>query len=308
VSEKMWEKLPNGPEPRWEHSLILYKDCIYIFGGTDDRYTYFTNVLKYTILENKWEILESDDNAPCANDNSVVLYKDKAIVFGGYCNTLFLNELHEFDFTTFSWKKLQPIGDIPCGRFGHSSVIYKDYMYVFGGTTKFEAADDFYKLDISSNKFIKIDAKDPPMNTFRHYSFIYKDFLYIYSGYSAPNFYKFDLLNEKWIMIEKGLEHLLCDSEGRCAIVFQEYLYDIVGKDIKRFNLLNERWETIEGLGLNVLHACAIIYKNSIFVYGGINEDSEANSNFNKLQILEEKNESIYQLLKMGKFTDLLIN
>lgn len=62
------------------------------------------------------------------------------VLFGGYsCSYDFeaeydYNDLFSLNLSTMNWKKLEIKGNlIPDSRYGHSTIIYKKKLYLFGG-------------------------------------------------------------------------------------------------------------------------------------------------------------------------------
>jgi len=61
-------------------------------------------------------------------------------MFGGFSllegvfNTLMLNELWCYNFAENKWKYLQTTGEIPKGVLWNSTILYGNYIVVFGGT------------------------------------------------------------------------------------------------------------------------------------------------------------------------------
>ena len=60
------------------------------------------------------------------------------IVFGGFENNLRVNTIQVYSFEDQRWSFPEnDIGDpIPEPRSGHSSVVYKNKLYIFGGTNR----------------------------------------------------------------------------------------------------------------------------------------------------------------------------
>ncbi len=63
------------------------------------------------------------------------------------------------------WKKLIPNGNAPIERTGHSAVILKDSMYIFGGTDETNKLNDLWEYKITENQWKKIEGKGdiPPV-------------------------------------------------------------------------------------------------------------------------------------------------
>ena len=71
--------------------------------------------------------------------------------FGGYrSQNVYLNDTWSFDISTRKWTELQCTGSIPSPRYGHTTVLVDDVMYVFGGHTGKILSDDLSALQLSS--------------------------------------------------------------------------------------------------------------------------------------------------------------
>ena len=64
----------------------------------------------------------------------------------------FFNDMHEFDFQTKTWSKVDAQGDAPSPRFFHSAVLYNDAIYIIGGRELIDAnlshLEDFFRFDL----------------------------------------------------------------------------------------------------------------------------------------------------------------
>ena len=77
-------------------------------------------------------------------------YSENLIIFGGLSNTP-KNDLSSYDYGSNEWHEVVVDGTAspnPAQRHGHSAVIYKDFMFVFGG-----------RLAIPSERFAPIPTK-----------------------------------------------------------------------------------------------------------------------------------------------------
>ena len=67
-----------------------------------------------------------------------------------------LNDLWEFDFTTKTWREIKNAeGEYqPSVRSGHTSVVYQDKMFIFGGILEItKELNDMIVFDFVHNKF-----------------------------------------------------------------------------------------------------------------------------------------------------------
>jgi hypothetical protein len=58
-------------------------------------------------------------------------------VFGGYVDFETTNSLFKFDFNFKTWRKVSSmkylLEEIPSPRAGHSTIVMKEFMFLFGG-------------------------------------------------------------------------------------------------------------------------------------------------------------------------------
>ena len=74
------------------------------------------------------------------------------VVFGGFCGGTRSNEVTVYNFPANSWSNVTfpPEEEIPCPRSGHSAVVYKGNMYIFGGKDdSSEKLNDFWSFNIA---------------------------------------------------------------------------------------------------------------------------------------------------------------
>ncbi|OXB67068.1 hypothetical protein ASZ78_005641 [Callipepla squamata] len=57
-------------------------------------------------------------------------------------------QLHVFDTADMKWVKIAATGDVPGGRASHSSAVFKDHLYIFGGIGPDGTLDTAYKYHI----------------------------------------------------------------------------------------------------------------------------------------------------------------
>lgn len=69
-------------------------------------------------------------------------------IFGGFNRGIRQNSVIVLDFETNKWSPLKVTGTVPQPRAGHSAVMYKSKMYVFGGKDEDnEKLKDLWVLD-----------------------------------------------------------------------------------------------------------------------------------------------------------------
>jgi len=159
-------------------------------------------------------------NNTIENDQIVPTSKGQMIIFGGnlsHNNVIekLQNELWTFDFSSNTWSCVCN-QDIPA-RTEHSSVVYENSLYVFGGF------GGYYRNDLlsvrlpltSESKFTEMSVTgDIPTPRSAHSMVVYNDHIYIFGGWrgihsiqSNAELFKFNLKTKVWTSIPpKGTE------------------------------------------------------------------------------------------------------
>ena len=133
-----------------------------IFGGFQQgNRTNQTSVYNFTT--NTWENVEIPPGqpAPCARSgHSASVYNGNMYVFGGKDDSSEkLNDLWVYNIAEKKWVEVEPEGEIPFERSGHSSDVYGDYLCVFGGiwdVTK--ELNDLHLYSFNRNTWITLQA------------------------------------------------------------------------------------------------------------------------------------------------------
>lgn len=98
------------------------------------------------------EIYFNGDSPSKRWGHSCCVYKNKMIIFGGRYNYRSLNSMYIFDLETLTWSKIETrglnSGNIPIARDSHTALVYKNYMYVFGGNWQNKKLNDFWQLNL----------------------------------------------------------------------------------------------------------------------------------------------------------------
>src|SRR5690606_2677768 len=110
-----------------------FGDSLYVYGGTSDADILY----EYSIPNNEWRIVYlKNGNPPKMCGHSADIYGTNMILFG--VNDLqTTNELFKINLIEKKWEKMNVTGSLPSPRFKHSSIIYNDFLYIFGGMSIF---------------------------------------------------------------------------------------------------------------------------------------------------------------------------
>jgi len=134
----------DPPSPRHSHAAVVYRDCMYVFGGYDGSYR--SDFHEFNFIESSWRPVFGSGRSPRARYRSTAcVHEDMMILFGGHDGTRHLADVHTFDFVNNVWGLLVIDGVAPLPRDSHVSVVYKDSVFVFGGSTG-SAMNDLHEL------------------------------------------------------------------------------------------------------------------------------------------------------------------
>ncbi|XP_017679027.1 PREDICTED: host cell factor 2-like isoform X2 [Lepidothrix coronata] len=170
IAKNEWEMLDcsgDGPEELEEHSMVAYKGNLYIFGGMVDSaftqakiplWTYDTDSTRWTECRNV--PAEKESLAPAnRKGHSAVVYHSSMYIFGGYFGIKGISqEFWTFHFDTGKWLCVSsPSHNTgPGPRHGHSAVVYRTGMYLFGGLMGLSEQKDLWKWDFVSSSWSNI--------------------------------------------------------------------------------------------------------------------------------------------------------
>lgn len=136
------------PSPRDSHSCTNVGDKLFVFGGTNGRYS--LNDLH--ILDTSWNmwispILRGDPPSP-REGHSAALIGKQLFIFGG-CGNLdgdetFYDDVYVLNTETFMWRRIVPSGIPPSKRESHSCSSWNSKIIVIGG----QDSSSFYHSDV----------------------------------------------------------------------------------------------------------------------------------------------------------------
>lgn len=138
-------------------------DHLYTFFGKNESNDFIDIVYRLDLKTQNWAVVQKKDISPSTrSSHSSVLWKNNyVIIFGGELddNSKF-NDTWMFNIASEEWTELEAKGDIPEARCFHSSVLYGDFMFIYGGHPE---NSDLFMLDLNSLiwKKLRIDPYIP---------------------------------------------------------------------------------------------------------------------------------------------------
>lgn len=99
----------KGPEGRSNHSAVIVKDHMYIFGGTSEEGEKLCDLWRLDLRTYAWEELKPTGDVPSGRSgHSAVVYSDVMIIFGGMKDiTKETNDMYSYSFEKNLWVQFQ---------------------------------------------------------------------------------------------------------------------------------------------------------------------------------------------------------
>ncbi|EGG19902.1 Kelch repeat-containing protein [Cavenderia fasciculata] len=215
--KRKWvKKITKGtPLPeKTEHSSVVYKDSMYIFGGYSGPQTYLDvsiyklnlDSLEGSIIETKGDILPQGRSAHCS-----IVWEHYMYIFGGWDGTESNNSFFRFNFLNSEWQRVPSRGTPPPCIRSHSCVLYDHFMYIIGGYGPEGHTQYPYCYDLLSDEWISMaHNKDGPCSRSRLRSVVYDNHIWCLGGWDRSNYYndlwKFNLETRTWSKIYSDFE------------------------------------------------------------------------------------------------------
>jgi N-acetylneuraminic acid mutarotase len=187
----------NIPGARDGHTAVAIADKMYIFGGYEELTERFSNDIYCLDLQTYvWSYVKASGTPPSWRDfHSAVAYGNRMYVFGGRSDRsgpnhsqqeLYCNVIMYFDVATNAWVTPDTRGLRPTGRRSHSSFVYSDNIYVFGGYNGVERVhyNDLYKFDPKTSQWslMEVHGRRRPCARRRQCCCVVADRLYLFGG------------------------------------------------------------------------------------------------------------------------------
>eukprot|EP00298_Acanthocystis_sp_HF-20_P009681 c18443_g1_i1.p1 GENE.c18443_g1_i1~~c18443_g1_i1.p1 ORF type:complete len:471 (-),score=153.51 c18443_g1_i1:18-1430(-) len=157
-----------SPSSRYGMTMTTISSTVSIMFGGSNQTHYHNDLFIFDSDKLEWkEVKISSGKSPTAREgHTAVLHKNKIIIFGGYNNNEYLNDLHSFDIKTNEWKSIL-ISDNSFPKAGHLSFVLNNLMFVIGGCNDIlekcdkgisvfdiEKTEKFAKVKINSENII----------------------------------------------------------------------------------------------------------------------------------------------------------
>ena len=193
----------SGSFARWGEELIVYP-----WDDSNFHVTRRCNLRTSTILEQRGQEAAEDARVHGHSGHSAVVWQDRLVVFGGYvCPTggdwQLTNEMYSLDLTSSQWTRLPVAGEAPTPRYGHSAVLWRDQLLIFGGWTDGPNVNETWSFDLRASRWSLLrPAGAQPERRRRHSAVAAGDQMLIFGGNSIGPYlsdtWALDLPSQQW--------------------------------------------------------------------------------------------------------------
>uniref|UniRef100_S4RL26 Zgc:163014 n=1 Tax=Petromyzon marinus TaxID=7757 RepID=S4RL26_PETMA len=154
------------PECRIGHTATFDSEMrrIYVFGGSKNG-KWFSDMHILDMATWKWQLVEAKGKVPPLAYHSSTLFRHELFVFGGVfplpnpqpdgCS----NQLYIFNPQHSIWYQPIVVGDLPCPRSGHSMILLKNKLVIFGGWDAPMCFSDLHVLDLGFMEYAPVQVQ-----------------------------------------------------------------------------------------------------------------------------------------------------
>lgn len=185
--------IPTTGEPfarRSALTALVWKDSLYTFGGWNGfSRTWYNDVNCLDLVTMEWRVIQCKGIPPRERtSHSAVIFQDSMYVFGGFSGEEYLNDLHQFDFKTETWKEISKEckGSVPAPRSRFCAAVHGECMFLLGGWNKVGYFNDFHCFNFRTKTWTSISSGNFKIPSISQYSLaVSEEFLYIFGGFCA---------------------------------------------------------------------------------------------------------------------------
>lgn len=156
---------PNAPCPRHGHTSDVLDSQLWLFGGMNTKQEVMSDLYVFDCTSAQWFLLEAD-TCPTPRAWSTAFWLDDTFgIFGGAGQNMdAMNDIWTFNYDECNWTKMIVQGPLPEPRFKHTSVFFKNSLFVVGGQDINTTQLNVHQLDLTIDppKWCKLPEFDEP--------------------------------------------------------------------------------------------------------------------------------------------------
>src|SRR5690606_26449790 len=209
VNNMRWVNLTGSkdsiaPSPRMAHCSAVWKHCIYVMGGRQNRFR-MRDLWRFDTKTHTWTELQTKNAPPPRSGHNMVAWNGSLFMYGGSHDA---DTLYEIKLDSLKWSVVNITNAILPKMCGASMVMYYDSMIVFGidDTCNF---NECFLIDLKKLQFKNLSTSGrQPSPRFKHTAVVYKNEMFVFGGgHNLPgrkqltflnDFYSLDLISLVW--------------------------------------------------------------------------------------------------------------
>ncbi|GFV26886.1 leucine-zipper-like transcriptional regulator 1 [Trichonephila clavipes] len=299
-----WRRMPECDEfvgaRRSKHTVIAYKDAVFVFGGDNGKHM-LNDLLRFDVKDNSWGRAFTTGVPPAPRyHHSAVIHENSMFVFGGYTgdihsnsNLTNKNDLFEYKFTSGQWVEWKFEGKMPVARSAHGAAVYDGKLWIFAGYDGNARLNDMWTISLLGESKVWEEVPqsgDCPPTCCNFPVAVARDSMFVFSGQSGAkitnSLFQFHFKERYWTRI--STEHILRGAPppptrryGHTMVAFDRHLYVFGGaadstlpNDLHCFDLDSQTWSVIQPSADSeipsgrLFHAAAVI-GDAMYIFGG---------------------------------------
>lgn len=340
-----WRRMPECDEfvgaRRSKHTIVGYKDAIYVFGG-DNGKRMLNDLLRFDVKEKSWGRAFATGTPPAPRyHHSAVVHGSSMFVFGGYTGDIHSNsnlsnknDLFEYRFQTAQWIEWRFIGVTPVPRSAHGAAVYDNKLWIFAGYDGNARLNDMWTISLLPGDFkaweevVQVGERPPTCCNFP--VTVARESMFVFSGQSGArttnSLFQFHFKERRWTRI--STEHILRGAPppparryGHTMVSFDRHLYVFGGaadsalsNDLHCYDLDTQTWNVLlpstdsEVPPGRLFHAAAVI-GDAMFIFGGTIDNNIRSAEMYRFQFSSYPKCTLHddfgRLLSMSLFCDV---
>ncbi|CAH0765579.1 unnamed protein product [Bemisia tabaci] len=300
-----WKRMPECDEfvgaRRSKHTVVAYKDAIYVFGG-DNGKSMLNDLLRFDVKEKSWGRAFHMGTPPTPRyHHSAVVHENSMFVFGGYTGNIHSNsnlanknDLFEYKFQTGQWIEWKFVGRTPVPRSAHGAAVYDNKLWIFAGYDGNVRLNDMWTISLlpGENRVWEpvVQSGNCPPTCCNFPVAVARESMFVFSGQSGAkitnSLFQFHFQEKCWTRI--STEHILrrgppppARRYGHTMVAFERHLYMFGGaadstlpNDLHCYDLDTVTWSIIQPSADSkvpsgrLFHAAAVV-GDAMYIFGG---------------------------------------
>ncbi|XP_060077840.1 leucine-zipper-like transcriptional regulator 1 [Ylistrum balloti] len=339
-----WRRMPECDEfvgaRRSKHTVVAYKEAIYVFGG-DNGKNMLNDLLRFDVKDKSWGRAFTTGYPPAPRyHHSAVVHEGSMFVFGGYTgdihsnlNLTNKNDLFEYRFATGQWVEWKFEGRCPVARAAHGAAIYDWKLWIFAGYDGNARLNDMWTIPLteSAKNWEEVNQTGNIPPTCCNFALaVARDSMYVFSGQSGAkitnNLFQFKFDAQEWTRI--STDHILRGAPpppekryGHTMVAFDRHLYVFGGatgqtlpNELHCFDLDSQTWSVVDPSNDSqvpagrLFHAASVV-SDSMYVFGGTVDNNVRSGEMYRFQFSSYPKCTLHddygRLLESRQFTDI---